>query len=74
MTIGTSIDNSCSGNIPPIKRLGFPGLCVSDAGNGLRNAEFVSSWPNGIHVAARYDSLIIIQVEASIANESLSVL
>lgn len=35
LTAGVAVDNSCSGNIAPIARLGFPGFCVSDAGNGL---------------------------------------
>lgn len=35
LTAGMSGNNSCSGNIIPIPRLGFPGLCLSDAGNGL---------------------------------------
>lgn len=35
LTAGTDADNGCSGNIPAIPRLNFPGLCVSDAGNGL---------------------------------------
>jgi beta-glucosidase len=35
LTAGVSSDNGCSGNIQSIPRLGFPGICVSDAGNGL---------------------------------------
>jgi hypothetical protein len=35
LTAGVSVENGCSGNIAPIERLGFPGFCVSDAGNGL---------------------------------------
>lgn len=35
LTAGMSANNSCSGNINAIPRLGFPGLCLSDAGNGL---------------------------------------
>jgi beta-glucosidase len=54
MTYGTSlVKNGCSGNIPPIPRLKFPGLCLSDAGNGLRGTDFVNSYPSGIHVGAR---------------------
>lgn len=53
LTAGVAADTSCSGNIPPIKRLGFHGMCLSDAGNGLRNTDFVSSFPSGIHVGAR---------------------
>lgn len=47
------VDNGCSGNVANISRLGFPGLCLSDAGNGLRATDFVSSFPSGIHVGAR---------------------
>lgn len=35
LTAGVSASNGCSGNIQAIDRLGFPGMCVSDAGNGL---------------------------------------
>ncbi|KAJ5595657.1 hypothetical protein N7450_002115 [Penicillium hetheringtonii] len=35
LTAGVTVNNGCSGNIAPIERLGFPGFCVSDAGNGL---------------------------------------
>jgi hypothetical protein len=35
LTAGISAKNGCSGNIGPVDHLGFPGFCVSDAGNGL---------------------------------------
>jgi beta-glucosidase len=54
LTGGVSANSICSGIIPPISRLGFPGLCLSDAGNGLRSTNFVDSWPSGISVGARY--------------------
>jgi hypothetical protein len=38
LTAGTDANNGCSGNIAAIPRLHFPGLCVSDAGNGLVSA------------------------------------
>jgi beta-glucosidase len=28
---------------------------MSDAGNGLRGTDFVSSWPSGIHVGASFN-------------------
>lgn len=28
-------------------------MCVSDAGNGLRNTDFVNAYPAGIHVGTR---------------------
>jgi len=45
--------NGCSGIITSIDRVGFPGMCLSDAGNGLRATTLVSGYPSGIHVGAR---------------------
>ncbi|TQV92884.1 glycosyl hydrolase [Cordyceps javanica] len=54
LTGGASgVDNGCSGNVANISRLGFPGMCLSDAGQGLRATDFVSSFPSGVHVGAR---------------------
>ncbi|KAF4415871.1 beta-glucosidase M [Fusarium acutatum] len=55
LTSGIQGDTGCSGTIPAIPRLGFPGLCLSDAGNGVRNSDFVSSWPSGLHVGASWN-------------------
>lgn len=55
MTAGTTAPNGCSGTIPAIDRLEFPGMCVSDAGQGLRGTDFVSSWPSGLHVGASWN-------------------
>ncbi|EHK40687.1 glycoside hydrolase family 3 protein [Trichoderma atroviride IMI 206040] len=54
LTAGVTKDSTCSGNIPAIERLRFPGMCLSDAGNGLRNTDFVSGFPSGIHVGASW--------------------
>ncbi|KAK1250538.1 hypothetical protein MKX08_010541 [Trichoderma sp. CBMAI-0020] len=54
LTAGVTKDSTCSGNIPAIERLHFPGMCLSDAGNGLRNTDFVSGFPSGIHVGASW--------------------
>jgi beta-glucosidase len=53
LTAGYSASNGCSGNIPPISRLGFTGMCLSDAGNGVRATDFVNGYPSGIHIGAR---------------------
>lgn len=45
----------CSGTIPPIPRLNFPGICLSDAGNGLRSADYVTAWPAGWSVGAAFN-------------------
>ncbi|OQE28763.1 hypothetical protein PENSTE_c003G07226 [Penicillium steckii] len=55
LTAGVTVSNGCSGNIAPIERLGFPGFCVSDAGNGLRGTDYVNSWPSGLHVGASWN-------------------
>jgi beta-glucosidase len=54
LTGGVSfILNACSGNIPPVQSVGFPGLCLSDAGQGVRGTDFISGFASGISVGAR---------------------
>ncbi|OAQ82634.1 glycosyl hydrolase [Purpureocillium lilacinum] len=55
LTGGTKRNNSCSGNIAAIPRLNFPGMCLSDAGNGLRATDIVNGYPSGIHVGASWN-------------------
>ncbi|KAJ5803480.1 uncharacterized protein N7503_005930 [Penicillium pulvis] len=50
-----STSTSCVGVIGAIERLGFPGMCLQDAGNGVRMADFVNSYPSGIHVGASWN-------------------
>src|SRR3954465_10809675 len=52
---GASSNTSCPGFVPAVPRLGFPGMCLGDAGNGLRATDFVSSGPSGIHVGASWN-------------------
>lgn len=68
MTSGAPSGNGCPGSISAIERLDFPGLCLADAGNGLRATDFVSSFPSGIHVAARYVEMSF----ASLATSSIN--
>ncbi|OQD80752.1 hypothetical protein PENANT_c033G08775 [Penicillium antarcticum] len=69
LTAGISVDNGCSGNIGSVEHLGFPGFCVSDAGNGLRGTDFVSSWPSGIHVGASWNKKLAKQRAAHMGAE-----
>lgn len=56
LTFGVESDaNGCSGYIPGIPRLGFPGICLSDAGNGLRSTDYVNAYPSGISVGASWN-------------------
>ncbi|KAI3326150.1 glycoside hydrolase family 3 protein [Xylariaceae sp. AK1471] len=47
--------NGCSGNIAAIPRMNFTGLCLTDAGQGVRATDFVSGFPSGIHVGASWN-------------------
>ncbi|KAL2063096.1 hypothetical protein VTL71DRAFT_6168 [Oculimacula yallundae] len=47
--------NGCVGWIPPIKRMGFKGICLQDAGQGVRNADGVNAWSSGLHVGATWN-------------------
>ncbi|KAJ5579314.1 hypothetical protein N7450_008181 [Penicillium hetheringtonii] len=56
LTYGISTtENGCSGNIQAIPRLGFTGMCLQDAGNGVRFTDFVNSYPSGLHVGASWN-------------------
>lgn len=46
--------NGCGGNIPGNERLGFPGMCLQDGADGVRETDFVNGYASGIHVGARY--------------------
>lgn len=55
ITVGYTPLNGCSGVTGSVPRLNFTGLCLSDAGNGVRNADFVNAWPSGLHVGASWN-------------------
>lgn len=42
-----------SGSAPSV---GFPGLCLHDAGNGVRNTDGVSGFSSGLHVGASWNA------------------
>lgn len=69
LTGGVSPPNGCSGYIDPIPRLNFSGLCLSDAGNGLRSADYVSSWPGGWSVGASWNRDLAYQRAVGLASE-----
>lgn len=47
-----------SGGVP---RLGYPGLCLHDAGNGVRNTDGVNAYSSGLHVGASWNSSLAYQ-------------
>ncbi|KAI0440879.1 family 3 glycoside hydrolase [Xylaria telfairii] len=48
-------DNTCAGNTGTVPRLDWPGLCLHDAGNGVRATDLVTSFPSALHVGASWD-------------------
>ncbi|KAK6196671.1 hypothetical protein LQW54_011322 [Pestalotiopsis sp. IQ-011] len=58
LTTGAGAGNGCAGSIPAISRLNFTGMCLMDAGQGLRGTDFVSGWPSGIHVGASWNKAL----------------
>lgn len=44
-------------------------MCVSDAGNGLRNTDFVSSYPSGIHVGTSWNRDLAYRRGAAMGGE-----
>jgi len=61
--------NGCSGNIYPIPRLNFPGLCVNDAGNGLRGTDYVNGYASGVHVGASWNKALTYQRGVDMGGE-----
>lgn len=55
ITRGLAGDNVCAGNTGSVPRLGWPGMCLHDAGNGVRATDMVSSYPSAIHAGASWD-------------------
>lgn len=39
-------------------RMNFSGLCLTDAGQGVRATDFVSGFPSGIHVGASWNKAL----------------
>ncbi|PVH81067.1 glycoside hydrolase family 3 protein [Cadophora sp. DSE1049] len=58
--VGNS-SRGCGGNIPGIPRLGFPGLCLSDAGAGVRGTDLVNAYTSGISDGASWNKNLTYQ-------------
>lgn len=51
----TGTEGPCVGNIGPIPRLNFTGLCLQDGPLAIRQATYASVFPAGLTVAAAWD-------------------
>ncbi|KAI8653805.1 Fn3-like domain-containing protein [Fusarium sp. Ph1] len=61
ITGGVATDNVCAGNTGTVPRLGWPGMCLHDAGNGVRATDLVNSYPSALHVGASWDKNLTYQ-------------
>lgn len=50
--------NGCVGISGSAPRLGFPGFCLHDAGNGVRNTDGVNGYASGLHIGASWNATL----------------
>lgn len=60
---------ACAGNTGTVARLGIPSLCFSDAPDGVRGQEFVTSFPAGSVVAATFDKNLMYDYGQALGRE-----
>ncbi|KAJ4422595.1 glycoside hydrolase 3 [Gnomoniopsis sp. IMI 355080] len=65
----SSPDNACHGNTGGVPRLGWSGLCLQDAGNGVRGVDLTNSYPSGIHAGASWDKKLTYRRGLEMGNE-----
>lgn len=59
----------CIGNVLPIPRVGFKGLCLQDGPNGVNLVDLISVFPSGITTGATWDKELIYQRAKAIGAE-----
>lgn len=64
-----SPDNACNGFTGTVPRLDWPGMCLQDAGNGVRGVDLANSYPSGIHVGASWDKNLTYRRGLEMGNE-----
>ncbi|KAH7013836.1 putative beta-glucosidase M [Ilyonectria destructans] len=65
------VDNGCAGNIGPIERVRFPGMCLADASQGVRGADYVNGWSTGLHVGASWNKELTRERAVGLGTEFL---
>ncbi|KAF4969961.1 hypothetical protein FSARC_2914 [Fusarium sarcochroum] len=69
ITAGTDI-GPCNGNTGSADRIGFPQLCLNDAANGVRQADNVTVFPDGITAGATFDKKLMYERGVAIGKEA----
>lgn len=59
----------CSGVSGSVPRLGFPGLCLVDNGNGVRNTDGVNGYPSGLHLGATWNKELVYETKDHLGAE-----
>lgn len=57
------------GNIIPIDRLGFSGLCLQDGPLAIRTVDYASTFPAGVTTAASWDRALMYERGAQMGAE-----
>ncbi|KXT05832.1 hypothetical protein AC578_1018 [Pseudocercospora eumusae] len=65
----TGTSGPCVGNIAPIPRLEFSGLCLQDGPLAIRQADYASVFPAGLTVAASWDRTLARQRGRDLGGE-----
>ena len=60
----------CVGNIIPIERLGFPGLCLQDGPLAIRTVDYASLFQAGVTTAASFDKSLMYERRKLMGAES----
>lgn len=59
----------CVGNIAPIPRVDFPGLCYMDGPQAVNRADGVSIFPSGVSAGATWDRDLIFRRGVALGEE-----
>lgn len=65
----TGVEGPCVGNIAPVPRLGFNGICLQDGPAAIRVADYASVFPAGITTASSWDKTFFFQRGAAMGEE-----
>ncbi|PKX95161.1 beta-glucosidase [Aspergillus novofumigatus IBT 16806] len=66
LSLGTG---GCIGNILPINRIGYSGLCLQDGGNGVNLADLTTVFPSGVTVGASWDKKLMYERAVAMGEE-----
>lgn len=69
ITVGYTPRNRCSGATGTALRVGFPGICTTGAGNGIRQTDFVNGWPSAISIGASFNKDLVYKRAVQMGNE-----